>query len=193
MIKKILMLVVMAGLILIHHSTFGQTEATKPRTNRGTISDSLTKPVLKPATTQVTIYDPLRYEYITGSVYMSGGGSSLRVSVLNCGDERDEYVQIEVHAVEVAGPSRTPKVVNKTERIKLPPQNIIYFQHNRRGDGTDGNRHEHWVKIKASSENLVPKVNHCYKYDQSGPLLCEPSYLPGDFAVYTRHPFKRIR
>ena len=193
MTKRILALIVMAGMVFIIHSTFAQKGATTSRIDKKTISNPRSTPVLKPMQKELTVYDPLRYEYITGSMAMEGG-SSLRISVINCRDEGDEYVQIEVHAVEVAGPRRTPKLINKTELIKLPPHNIYCFKHVRRGDGTDGNQHEHWVKIKASSEYIIPKVVRCYKHDPyNGPLLISVSYLPGDFAVYTRHPFKRIR
>jgi len=46
MIKKIVVLLAMAGMILINHSTVAQTGATKPRINRGTISNSQSTPVL---------------------------------------------------------------------------------------------------------------------------------------------------
>ena len=192
MIKKILVLVAMAGMVLIHPSTFAQKGTTKPRTNRGTFSDSQSTPVLKPAPTKVNIYDVLRYEYITASMYMEPH-SSFEISVVNCRDEGDEYVQIEVHAAVVSGQAPSPKLLQKSDLTKVAPQNIFVFKHVRRGDGTDGNPQNHWIKIKTSSEYLIPKVIRRNKPDSSHPLRIEVSYLPGDFAVFTRYPFKRIR
>ena len=128
MIKKLLVLVIMTGMVFIIHSTFAQKGATRSRINKETISNPPSIPVLQPAPAKATKYDLLRYEYITGSMDMEGS-SSLRISVVNCRDEGDEHVQIEVHAVEVSGSRRSPKLVNKTDLIRLPPKNIFYFKH----------------------------------------------------------------
>jgi len=191
MIQKILVLVAMAGMTLIHHSTFAQTGATKPRINKRTISNSPSTPVLKPAPAKATRLDPLKYEFITASMGL-GADSTLEISVVNCRNKGDEYVQIEVHAAVVSGQAPSPKLLKRSNLIKVAPHNIFVFKHRRRGDGTDGNPHNHWVKIMISSEYLIPKLTHWSLSDPTRPYVIS-SYLPGDFAVYTRDPFKRIR
>jgi hypothetical protein len=192
MINKILILLAMAGMIVIHHSAFAQTKTTRSRTDRAASANPQSTTVLKPAPAKVTPYDSLRYEFITAPMEL-GPYSTLEISAVNCEDTRDEYVQIEVHAAVVSGAAASPKLLKRSELIKVPPQNIFVFKHYRRKDGTDGNLHNHWVRIKTSSEYLIPKLTHHSQPDPSQSSLIRTSYLPGDFAVYTRYPFKRIR
>ena len=137
MIRKILVPVAVAGMTLIQHSMFAQTGATKPRINKGTISSSQSTPVLKPAPARATRLDPLRYEFMTAPMGL-GADSTLEISVVNCRDKGDEYVQIEVHAAVVSGQAPSPKLLKRSNLIKVAPKNIYVFKHRRRGDGTAG-------------------------------------------------------
>jgi hypothetical protein len=212
MIKKILVLVAMTGMVFIDHSTLAQTRATKPRINRGTTSNSQSTRALKPAPAKATRLDPLQYEFITGS-FLSGPRSYIRTSVVNCRNKGDEYVQIEIHTAAVPTQQvQTPQagsfgasyehaysaklhlsatLLRRSNLTKVPPNGAFVFWHIGDRDGSDTGLY--WVKIKTSSECLIPSItNSSFAQDRTYPERVD-SYTPGDFAVYTRDPFKRIR
>ncbi|MCF6246861.1 MAG: hypothetical protein L3J69_05815 [Desulfobacula sp.] len=190
MIKKTLVLIVMAGIFFINHLAFAQTATT--RTKKAINSNFQPAKVLKSAKARATRYDPLRYAFITGAMELDAY-STLIMSVVNSKNTGDEYVQFEVHAAVVSGASPSPKLLKRSAVIKVGPKNIVVFKHYRRKDGTDGNLHNHWVKIKVSSEYLIPKLVHHSMPDPTQHSLIRSSYMPGDFAFFSRYPFKRLR
>ena len=217
MIKKLLVLVAMAGMILSDHSTVAQTRATKPRINKGTISSSQSTPALKRAPAKATRLDPFKYEFVTAPMTV-GPSSYVEMSVLNCRNEGDEYVQIEIHNAAIDTPQApapqagslgasykynysaklypSARLLRRSNLTKVPPGSTFVYWHIGKKDGTENflYGHYYWVKIKASSENLIPKITHHSFQDSKQPETVDSeSYLPGDFAVYTRDPFKRIR
>lgn len=121
--------------------------------------------------------------------------SLFMLSVLNSSEKRDEYVQVELHiAFEPGNPTAPdPKKVENTKTIKLKPGTMFTLNHYSRDERMLGYAVEYWFKIKASSEFLIPKIVMHYIPDAKKVSQIKAMYLPGDFAVFSRNPHKRIR
>lgn len=191
--KKIFMLVAVIGMISIHQSVLAQSTKATTKVDSGTATSSKPAPALRPLPAKAKMVDPLKFEYITGSMDL-GGDDFIEISVLNCSDNRDEFAEIEIHTAVKSGYAGDlePKLLKRMKGLKIEPRKIFTFRHVRRHDGVMGNPREYWVRVKASSEFLIPKVIHS-SFDSEHVYWIRAAYLPGDFAVYSRNPFQRIR
>ena len=203
MTKTISTAFTVAGLILILLLTMIQPVMARSKdgrsTNREPSSISATGAVLRPKPQEAQPADPFQFEYITSSVEMGAGGY-FDLSVLNCSSNKEQQIQVEVYASVKSGYAGNiePILITGTEVITIKPKHIYTLRHNRRSDSWSGNAREYWIRIKASSELLIPKVEFRYFRTINNPNPSQPplklaDYLPGDFAVYSRHPFERIR
>lgn len=203
MTKRISTAFTVAGLILILLLTMIQPVMAKSKGSRNTniksSSISATGAVLRPKPQKTLPADPFQFEYITGSVEM-GAWAYIDLSVLNCSSNKDQQIQVEVYASVKTGYAGNiePILIISTEVRTIKPKYIYTLKHSRRSDSWSGNPREYWVRIKASSELLIPKVEFRYYQTINNPNPSQPplklaDYLPGDFAVYSRHPFARIR
>lgn len=202
MIKKFLVLVMVMSMISIYQSTSAKPAIAESKSDRRTDAISTgnsTEPAkergIAPIRKTLKQVDPFKIEYISGGMDALPNAYFM-LSVLNSSDKRDGYVEVEVHVSWKPGNKNTgdPIIVKNIQTTKIKPGTLFTLVHK---TGDDRMRvvydAEYWFKIKASSEFLIPKIVMHYSPDNRKVSQIRAVYLPGDFAVFSRDPYKRIR
>ena len=117
----------------------------------------------------------------------------MQIGILNSHETRNGFAEVEIHRAISENPNAQNAKVRHTKGIVIPPKTMYYTMFFRRDDKRNHYPTGYWVKIRTSSEYLLPNLtNHMFNSSKEFSPVSH-SYGPNDFAVFTRKPYKRIK